>query len=102
MFLYEFPDNVASKGLRMNDTPPMKSWTSSKVAERPKVSFGPYVEKHTADRGLPNQKVSFKQIRHEAKGHFTPNPGKIYIFIFIVYLKTAIYCGISSLPCKCL
>uniref|UniRef100_A0A3B3DYF8 Centrosomal protein 72 n=1 Tax=Oryzias melastigma TaxID=30732 RepID=A0A3B3DYF8_ORYME len=67
-------DNVASKGLRMNDTPPMKSSTSSKVAERPKVSFGPYVEKHTADRGLPNQKVSFKQIRHEAKGHFTPNP----------------------------
>ncbi|RVE62607.1 hypothetical protein OJAV_G00158740 [Oryzias javanicus] len=67
-------DDVSSKGPQMNDTLPMKSSTSSKVAERPKVSFGPYVEKHSTDRGLPNQKVSFKQIRHEAKGHFTPNP----------------------------
>uniref|UniRef100_A0A3P9KX92 Centrosomal protein 72 n=1 Tax=Oryzias latipes TaxID=8090 RepID=A0A3P9KX92_ORYLA len=67
-------DVVVSRGLQMKETPPMKNSTSSKVAERPKVSFGPLVEKHSAERGLPNQKLSFKQIRHEAKGHFTPNP----------------------------
>ena len=56
-----------------------KSSTSSKVTERPKVSFGPYVEKH---RPAPGKQDVPKQTRHVAKGHFTPNPGtelNIYI-----------------------
>lgn len=49
--------------------------TSLKVPERPKVSFGPYVEKHRSVPGRLKQDGP-KQIRFAARGYFTPNPGK--------------------------
>ncbi|KAM7420678.1 hypothetical protein PAMA_015075 [Pampus argenteus] len=58
-----------------NTRVPHMEETSNKqnsVTERPKVSFGPYVEKH---RPVPGKQKDFpKQTRHAAKGHFTPNP----------------------------
>lgn len=53
-----------------------KCSTSFKATERPKVSFGPYVEKRRAVTGKQKQKDFPNQTRHVAKGHFTPNPGK--------------------------
>ncbi|XP_053288328.1 centrosomal protein of 72 kDa isoform X4 [Pleuronectes platessa] len=64
-------DNTRSKMPHVKDLSHKKSSTSSKVTERPKVSFGPYVERRPA----PRKPEDFpKQTRHVAKGHFTPNP----------------------------
>ncbi|XP_047454579.1 centrosomal protein of 72 kDa isoform X2 [Mugil cephalus] len=49
--------------------PPTKN-----VTERPKVSFGPYIEKRKSVSGKQKQKDVPKQTRHAAKGHFTPHP----------------------------
>lgn len=70
------PDNTESKVPHMEETANKQSSTSLKVTDRPKVSFGPYVEKHRPVPGKQNQKDFPKQTRHAAKGHFTPNPGK--------------------------
>ncbi|XP_004541500.2 centrosomal protein of 72 kDa isoform X4 [Maylandia zebra] len=67
-------DNSESKGSQMKDLSHQKSCTSIKVPERPKVSFGPYIEQRRPAHGNPKQKDSPKQTRHPAKGHFTPNP----------------------------
>ncbi|XP_034467205.1 centrosomal protein of 72 kDa [Hippoglossus hippoglossus] len=65
-------DNTRSKMPHVKDLSHKKSSTSSKVTERPKVSFGPYVEKR---RPAPGKQEDYpKQTRHVAKGHFTPNP----------------------------
>ncbi|KAM9310014.1 LOW QUALITY PROTEIN: centrosomal protein of 72 kDa [Pholidichthys leucotaenia] len=50
-------------------SPPTKS-----EAERPKVTFGPYIEKRQHVPGKQKVKEFPKQTRHAAKGHFTPNP----------------------------
>ncbi|KAM3614005.1 uncharacterized protein V6R79_008359 [Siganus canaliculatus] len=44
------------------------------VTNKPKVSFGPYVEKHRSTSGKQKHKDLPKQNRRPAKGHFTPNP----------------------------
>ncbi|XP_072250477.1 centrosomal protein of 72 kDa isoform X1 [Leuresthes tenuis] len=67
-------DNTESKGWQFNEPPHRSSSPSSKVAERPKVSFGPYIEKHRPVTGKQKHKDLPKQTRHVAKGHFTPNP----------------------------
>ncbi|XP_060937433.1 centrosomal protein of 72 kDa isoform X1 [Limanda limanda] len=65
-------DNTRSKMPHVKDLSHKKSSTSSKVTERPKVSFGPFVETR---RPVPGKQEDFpKQTRHVAKGHFTPNP----------------------------
>ncbi|XP_018544633.1 centrosomal protein of 72 kDa [Lates calcarifer] len=65
-------DNTESKVPQTKDPSHKKACTSLKVTERPKVSFGPYVEKR---RPVPGKQKDFtKQTRHAAKGHFTPNP----------------------------
>ncbi|XP_071771998.1 centrosomal protein of 72 kDa [Centroberyx gerrardi] len=66
-------DRTQSKVPQMKEPSQEKSSTSLKVTERPKVSFGPYVEKRRQ-----KQKDLPKQIRLAAKGHFTANPGKNY------------------------
>ncbi|XP_068426754.1 centrosomal protein of 72 kDa [Clinocottus analis] len=48
--------------------------TKYEVTERPKVSFGPYVEKCRPVPGKQKQKDFPKQTRRTAKGHYTPNP----------------------------
>ncbi|KAM4600686.1 centrosomal protein of 72 kDa [Polymixia lowei] len=53
-----------------------KSSSSLKVTERPRVSFGPYVEKRRPASGRQKQKDVPEQIRLPAKGHFTPNPSE--------------------------
>lgn len=55
------------------------NYTTLKTTERPKVSFGPYVEKRKPVPGKQKQKDFANQTRHVAKGHFTPNPGKSLI-----------------------
>ncbi|XP_028436264.1 centrosomal protein of 72 kDa isoform X3 [Perca flavescens] len=67
-------DNTMSKVPHMKEPSHKRSSTSSKVTERPKVSFGPYVEKFRPVPGIQKQKDFPKQIRHAAKGHYTPNP----------------------------
>ncbi|XP_067365932.1 centrosomal protein of 72 kDa isoform X2 [Channa argus] len=53
---------------------PLHKKSSLKETERPKVSFGPYVEKYRPLPGKQKQKDFPKQTKHLAKGHFTPNP----------------------------
>ncbi|XP_023131270.2 centrosomal protein of 72 kDa isoform X2 [Amphiprion ocellaris] len=65
-------DNTESKGPQVKEPSHNKTSTSAKVSERPKVSFGPYIEKTVS--GKQKQKDLSKQTRHAAKGHFTPNP----------------------------
>ncbi|XP_044215598.1 centrosomal protein of 72 kDa isoform X1 [Thunnus albacares] len=67
-------DNTESKVPHMEETSNKQNSTSLKVTERPKVSFGPYVEKHRPVSAKQKQKEFIKQTRHAAKGHFTPNP----------------------------
>ncbi|XP_030605517.1 centrosomal protein of 72 kDa [Archocentrus centrarchus] len=67
-------DNAESKGSQMKEPSHKKSCTSLKVPERPKVSFGPCIEKHRHVPGKAKQKDFPRQTRHAAKGHFTPNP----------------------------
>lgn len=50
------------------------SHKKSSAALRPKVSFGPYVEKCRSQPGKQKQKDISKHTRRVAKGHFTPNP----------------------------
>lgn len=57
----------------MKELPHNKSSTLPKMAERPKVSFGPVFEKY---RTMPGKQKDLKQTKHKAKGYFTPNPGK--------------------------
>ncbi|CAK6960577.1 centrosomal protein of 72 kDa [Scomber scombrus] len=76
-------DNTESKVPYVEEMSNKQSSTSSKVTERPKVSFGPYVEKHRAVPGKQKQKDFPQQTRHEAKGHFTPNPGHRHSSSFI-------------------
>ncbi|XP_026149371.1 centrosomal protein of 72 kDa isoform X2 [Mastacembelus armatus] len=63
-----------SKVSHMKESPDDENSTSLKVTERPKVSFGPFVEKHRTVPGQEKQKDFPKQTRHVAKGHFTLNP----------------------------
>ncbi|XP_034553647.1 centrosomal protein of 72 kDa [Notolabrus celidotus] len=67
-------DETESKVSHVKEQPHKKSLTSLNVTERPKVSFGPYVERHTAVSGKQKHKDNGKQSRHVARGHFTPNP----------------------------
>ncbi|KAE8288730.1 Centrosomal protein of 72 kDa [Larimichthys crocea] len=67
-------DNTKSKVPHMNEPSHKRSSTSLKVTDRPKVSFGPYVEKRRPVLGKQKQKDLPKQTRHAAKGHYTPNP----------------------------
>lgn len=60
------------------------SHKKSSAALRPKVSFGPYVEKSRPQPGKQKQKDLSKQTRHVAKGHFTPNPGKGSVLLRLV------------------
>ncbi|CAN9514284.1 unnamed protein product [Ophioblennius macclurei] len=67
-------DNAEFKGPHVKKTSNKKSSTSSKVAEKPKVSFGPYVDKQSSVPADQSLKDSPKRSRHAARGHFTPNP----------------------------
>uniref|UniRef100_UPI0037E79C35 centrosomal protein of 72 kDa n=1 Tax=Semicossyphus pulcher TaxID=241346 RepID=UPI0037E79C35 len=71
-------DTVESKVPHVKERPHKKSSTSIKVTERPKVSFGPYVEISRPVPGKQKQKDLPKQTRHVARGHYTPNPGESY------------------------
>ena len=64
----------------MKEASHKRSSASLKVTDRPKVSFGPYVEKHNAKQ---KQKDVSKQTRHAARGHYTPNPGNSRTSVFI-------------------
>lgn len=59
--------------------PHKSSLTSLNVTERPKVSFGPFIEGHKSVPGKQKQKENAKQSRHVARGYFTPNPGKSWM-----------------------
>ncbi|XP_061572692.1 centrosomal protein of 72 kDa isoform X1 [Cololabis saira] len=63
-----------SNGSKVNEQLQTKSFSPSKVTERPKVSFGPWIDKQKPMHGKQKQKDPPKQTRHAAKGHFTPNP----------------------------
>ncbi|XP_028280727.1 centrosomal protein of 72 kDa [Parambassis ranga] len=63
-----------STGPQTKEPSNKKCSTSLKVAERPKVSFGPYIEKHSCVSATQKQKEFPKQTRLAAKGHFTPHP----------------------------
>ncbi|XP_030014465.1 centrosomal protein of 72 kDa [Sphaeramia orbicularis] len=63
-------DNTESKVPQVK----VPSHKKSSAALRPKVSFGPYVEKRRPQPGKQKQKDISKHTRHVAKGHFTPNP----------------------------
>ncbi|XP_074539603.1 centrosomal protein of 72 kDa [Halichoeres trimaculatus] len=67
-------DETESKVSHVKEQPHKKSLTSLNVTERPKVSFGPFIEGHEAAPGKQKQKENAKQSRHVARGHFTPNP----------------------------
>ncbi|XP_033496670.2 centrosomal protein of 72 kDa isoform X1 [Epinephelus lanceolatus] len=67
-------DNTESKVPHMREPSHKRSSTLFKVTERPKVSFGPYVEKHRSVPGKQKQKEFPKQTRHAARGHYTPHP----------------------------
>ncbi|CAJ1062114.1 centrosomal protein of 72 kDa [Xyrichtys novacula] len=67
-------DKTESKVPHTKEQPHEKSSTTFSTTERPKVSFGPYVEKHKEAPGKQKQKDNTKQSRHVARGHFTPNP----------------------------
>ncbi|XP_030248630.1 centrosomal protein of 72 kDa [Sparus aurata] len=67
-------DNTESKVLHTKEPSHKRSSTSLKGTDGPKVSFGPYIEKHRPVSGKQKQKDLPKQTRHEAKGHYTPNP----------------------------
>ncbi|XP_044063323.1 centrosomal protein of 72 kDa isoform X2 [Siniperca chuatsi] len=78
-------DNTESKVPHMKEPYHKRSSPSLKVAERPKVSFGPYVEKRRPVPGKQKQKDLPKQSKHAAKGHYTPNPdqGRCHSSLFI-------------------
>nr|XP_033958273.1 centrosomal protein of 72 kDa [Pseudochaenichthys georgianus] len=65
-------DNTESKVPHVKETSHKRSSSTFKATERPKVSFGPYVEKHRPVSG--KQKDFAKHTRQAAKGHYTPNP----------------------------
>ncbi|XP_054477417.1 centrosomal protein of 72 kDa isoform X2 [Anoplopoma fimbria] len=67
-------DIARSKVPHMKEPSHKRSSTSLKVTERPKVSFGPYVEKRRPVPEKQKQKDFDKKTRHAAKGHYTPNP----------------------------
>ncbi|XP_029359707.1 centrosomal protein of 72 kDa isoform X2 [Echeneis naucrates] len=74
-------DNAESKVPRLSEPSHKNGSSSLKVSERPKVSFGPYVEKLRPVPGKQNEVL--KQTRHLAKGHFTPNPVQSHSSSFI-------------------
>ncbi|KAM9353330.1 centrosomal protein of 72 kDa [Symphorus nematophorus] len=67
-------DNTESKVPYMKEPSHKSSAASLKVTDRPKVSFGPYVEKHRPVPAKQKQKDVPKQTRHAARGHYTANP----------------------------
>ncbi|XP_028986347.1 centrosomal protein of 72 kDa isoform X2 [Betta splendens] len=71
-------DKAESKGPHTKEPAHKSSSASFKETERLKVSFGPYVEKRRPVSGKQKQKDVPCQIRHVAKGNFTPNPGSYY------------------------
>lgn len=73
-----WPDNE-SKVRQTKEPSHQRSATSLKVIDRPKVSFGPYEEKHRPESAKQKRKDLSKQTRHVAKGHYTPNPGKSWM-----------------------
>lgn len=73
----DLPDKTESNRPQTKEPSDKKSSTSIKLAERPKVSFGPYIEKQSRVSASQKQKEFPKQTRLAAKGHFTPHPGEI-------------------------
>lgn len=71
---FYWTDNTVSKVPHTKK--PSHKESSFKDTDRPKVSFDPYVEKHTPEPGKQKQNEFPKQARHAARGHFTPNPSK--------------------------
>ncbi|XP_029136005.1 centrosomal protein of 72 kDa [Labrus bergylta] len=67
-------DKTESKVSHVNQQPHKECSTSLNVIERPKVSFGPYVERHNPAPDKQKQKDTANQTRRAARGHFTPNP----------------------------
>ncbi|KAM8869838.1 centrosomal protein of 72 kDa isoform 2-T2 [Spinachia spinachia] len=67
-------DIAMSKVPHLKEPSHKRSPASLKVTERPKVSFGPYVEKRRPVPGKLKQKELPKQTRLTARGHYTPNP----------------------------
>ncbi|KAL6109141.1 cep72 [Pungitius sinensis] len=67
-------DIAMSKVPHVKEPSHKRSPTSLKVIERPKVSFGPYVEKRRPVSGKLKHKELPKQTRQTARGHYTPNP----------------------------
>ncbi|XP_037310939.2 centrosomal protein of 72 kDa isoform X2 [Pungitius pungitius] len=67
-------DIAMSKVPHVKEPSHKRSPTSLKVIERPKVSFGPYVEKRRPVSGKLKYKELPKQTRQTARGHYTPNP----------------------------
>ncbi|KAF7669474.1 hypothetical protein LDENG_00186270 [Lucifuga dentata] len=70
-------NNTESKVPHMKE--PSHKENSSKVTDRPKVSFDLYVEKHRPEPEKQKRKEFPKQTRHAARGHFTPNPAQDHL-----------------------
>ncbi|KAM6995316.1 centrosomal protein of 72 kDa [Tautogolabrus adspersus] len=70
------PIKTESKVSHVNQQPHKKCSTSLNVIERPKVSFGPYVERHKPAPDKQKQKDNANHTRRAARGHFTPNPDR--------------------------
>ncbi|XP_034083977.1 centrosomal protein of 72 kDa isoform X1 [Gymnodraco acuticeps] len=76
----EESNNESNDFTELRSSTPKQEWAKSILrnsptnyaTERPKVSFGPYVEKHRPVSG--KQKDFAKHTRQAAKGHYTPNP----------------------------
>ncbi|XP_072317423.1 centrosomal protein of 72 kDa isoform X2 [Eucyclogobius newberryi] len=69
-------DQEKSDTLQEKSKQNVETAVSSKVTEKPKVSFGPYIEKTKPLFEKLKIKDS-KQSRRQAKGYFTPNPDQI-------------------------
>ncbi|XP_041649576.1 centrosomal protein of 72 kDa [Cheilinus undulatus] len=67
-------DKAESKVSHVKEQPHKESSSSLNVIERPKVSFGPYIERQQPLLGKQKQKDNAKPTRHTGRGHFTPNP----------------------------
>lgn len=83
MPFFYWPDNEY-KVPHSKEASPQRSATSIKETVRPKVSFGPYKEKHKSESAKQKQKDLPKQTRRAARGHYTPNPGKRNVCTSIV------------------
>lgn len=74
LFLNNLPDNAESKVPHLEGAPCKESTTPLNLTEHRKVVFDPCVEDK---RPVQRKEKDFpKRTIHEARGHFTPNPGK--------------------------